>query len=168
MSDAHRKRARNALTRIFSRGLIGCVLLSQLAAAHEDHSSRHGGFVMMFLDLHFELVVPPEGGVALYYSDSMRMPMPAAVVSDVAIEIERADSGIESVLMRISDSGEAWEGDSNPVTQEDSIVRVAFLFQGEPFVLDIPYSVFPDPEEMDMEMDMDSEAELPCTDSCAG
>ncbi|MEQ8407859.1 MAG: hypothetical protein RKH07_06245 [Gammaproteobacteria bacterium] len=116
---------------------------ANLVTAHEDHGSRHGGFVMMFLELHFELVVPDEGGVQLYYSDAMRMELPAAVVSDVAIEIEREDYEIESVPMRISDSGDHWMGSSEPVDNPESIVRVAFLFQGEPFVLDIPAMVLP-------------------------
>ena len=98
---------------------------------------------MMFLELHFELVVPDEGGVQLYYSDAMRMELPAAVVSDVAIEIEREDYEIESVPMQISDSGDHWMGSSKPVVNPGSIVRVAFLFQGEPFVLDIPAMVLP-------------------------
>ena len=56
-----------------------------VSEAHEDHSSRHGGFVMMFLDLHLELVIPEEGGVEIFYSDDMRRDMPASVVSEVAV-----------------------------------------------------------------------------------
>ncbi len=122
---------------IFLGGLIN------ISSAHEDHGARHGGFVMMFLEMHFELVIPDDGGVHLYYSDTMRMELPAAVVSDVAVEIERSGHAIESVPMMISDSGDHWMGSSEPVVDPESIVRVAFLFQGEPFVLDIPAMVFP-------------------------
>lgn len=170
-----------------------CALLSvsSTTLAHEDHSSRHGGFVMMFLDLHFELVLPAEGGVSLYYSDSIRTPMPAAVVSDVAVEIERMGGSIESVFMQIGDSGEAWEGDSAPVLDAESIVRLAFLFQGEPFVLDIPASVYTnlgvpghqqpmdhmpmeegegeeDKEEMDMKKAMQLRAQLDASPATPG
>jgi hypothetical protein len=135
-------------------GRIGLALLATLAwhsvLAHEDHSSRHGGFVMMFLEMHFELVLPEEGGVQLYYSDATRIEMPASVVSSVAIEIERPGLPTESVAMSISDSGDYWHGDSAVVVDPDSIVRVAFLYQGEPFILDIPYSVFPPPMDQSM------------------
>lgn len=133
--------SKRALVNLVSAFTI--LVVTTFSNAHEDHGSRHGGFVMMFLELHFELVVPDEGGVQLYYSDAMRMELPAAVVSDVAIEIEREDYEIESVPMQISDSGDHWMGSSKPVVNPGSIVRVAFLFQGEPFVLDIPAMVLP-------------------------
>lgn len=142
------KPAPGALRRFVSKCQVALIIVTSLGAsslfAHEDHASRHGGFVMMFLEMHFEIVVPDEGGVQIYYSDPLRTPLPAAVVSDVAVEIERPGNTIESVFMTISDSGEAWEGESSPVENPETIVRVAFLFQGEPFVLDIPASVFPE------------------------
>ena len=54
--------------------------------------------------------------------------------------------------MSISDDGGHWGGDSSPIINPDSIVRLAFLFQGEPFVLDIPASVFPEPSNEHGEM----------------
>lgn len=110
---------------------------------HGNHDAKHGGFVMMYLEMHFELVLPEGGGIQLYYSDPMRMDLPAAVVSDVAVEIERGGNQIEPVTMQISDSGDHWTGTSSPVVSPETIVRVAFMFQGEPFVLDIPAAVFP-------------------------
>lgn len=174
-----------AMPRIVSKCQVALFLAACFGAvhiqAHEDHASRHGGFVMMFLEMHFEIVVPDEGGVQIYYSDPMRTPLPAAVVSDVAVEIERAGNNIESVFMRISDSGEAWEGESSPVEDPETIVRVAFLFQGEPFVLDIPAAVFPeetDANSMEMPMDDTSDemqhmnhgtmANHGCVSDCAG
>ncbi|GAB5498664.1 MAG: hypothetical protein PsegKO_09750 [Pseudohongiellaceae bacterium] len=159
------------------------VVAAASAMAHEDHGSRHGGFVMMFLEMHFEIVVPDQGGVEIYYSDPLRTPLPAAVVSDVAVEIERAGNNIESVYMAISDSGEAWQGESAPVEDPETIVRVAFLFQGEPFVLDIPAAVFPEEDAMnmpmhDMPMDDTTTGDMPmnhntmpqpgCENDCAG
>lgn len=138
--------------------LVACAAVGSINA-HEDHASRHGGFVMMFLEMHFEIVVPDAGGVQIYYSDPLRTPLPAAVVSDVAVEIERPGNSIESVFMTISDSGEAWEGESSPVENPETIVRVAFLFQGEPFVLDIPAAVFPEDNAMEMDMPQDGAAD---------
>jgi len=107
---------------------------------------------MMFLEMHFEIVAPDTGGVRIYYSNEMRIDMPASVVSDVAVEIERPGGIYESVTMSISDDGGHWGGDSSPIINPDSIVRLAFLFQGEPFVLDIPASVFPEPSNEHGEM----------------
>ena len=70
-----------------------------VSEAHEDHSSRHGGFVMMFLDLHLELVIPEEGGVEIFYSDDMRRDMPASVVSEVAVALHRPDGSQEPLEM---------------------------------------------------------------------
>ena len=110
---------------------------------HGNHDAKHGGFVMMYLEMHFELVLPEQGGIQLYDSDSLRNDLPAAVVADVSVEIERHGKDIEPVTMMISDSGDHWMGESTPVTSIDDIVRVAFLYQGEPFVLDIPAMVLP-------------------------
>lgn len=110
---------------------------------HGNHDAKHDGFVMMYLEMHFELVVPEQGGIQLYYSDALRNDLPAAVVADVSVEIERSGNNIEPVAMMISASGDHWMGESTPVTSIDDIVRVAFLFQGEPFVLDIPAMVLP-------------------------
>ncbi len=110
---------------------------------HGNHDAKHGGFVMMFLEMHFELVVREEGGVQLYYSDPMRVDLPASVVADVTVEIEREGSATEPVPMMISMAGDFWEGESQSLKSENDIVRVGFLFQGEPFVLDIPAMVLP-------------------------
>ena len=140
----------NSITKLSA--LILIFVIAQHSYAHEDHNSRYGGFVMMFLEMHFEIVAPETGGVRIYYSNEMRIDMPASVVSDVAVEIERSGGIYESVIMSISDDGGHWGGDSSPIINPDSIVRLAFLFQGEPFVLDIPASVFPEPSNEHGEM----------------
>src|SRR5688500_8299108 len=66
-------------------------------AAHGNHDPHHDGFVSMYLDLHIELVLPASGGVQLYYTDAARAELPAAVVSDVAVEIERKGAKPETV-----------------------------------------------------------------------
>ena len=140
----------NSITKLSA--LILIFVTAQLSSAHEDHNSRYGGFVMMFLEMHFEIVVPNSGGLKIYYSNEMRIEMPASVVSDVAVEIERPGGTFESVSMFISDDGGHWGGDSTPIIDPDSIIRLAFLFQGEPFVLDIPASVLPESSNEHSEM----------------
>ena len=107
---------------------------------HGDHDAAHGGFVMMYQDLHFEVTAVAGGGVQLYFTDAARSELPAATVSDVAVEIESAGKAIETVTMSISAGGDFWEGPSKPVTDPDAIVRVGFLYAGKPLVLDVPAS----------------------------
>ena len=114
-----------------------------VSEAHEDHSSRHGGFVMMFLDLHLELVIPEEGGVEIFYSDEMRRDMPASVVSEVVVAIHRTDGSQEPLEMNVSDQGDRWAGLCSPISDPMTIVRVEFFWRGQPVTLEVPVSVMP-------------------------
>lgn len=118
---------------------------------HGSHDASFGGLVMMYIDLHFEVVIPEDGGVQLYYSDAARSALPAAVVSDVQVEILRADEAPEVVAMAVSSAGDFWSGDSIAVTDPESIVRVAFVFQGEPLVFELPARLFPSFMQQKME-----------------
>ena len=170
---------------MLKKGLVSLILLLSFSSlAHEDHSSRHGGLVIMYSDLHFEIVAPDSGGVQVYFSDDIRRAQPAAVVSDVAVEIEGNGDGIESVFMRISDTGDYWEGDSSPITNEDALIRLAFISQQSPFVLEIPAAALPQfmpPMPMPMEEEpamestqdmhsghMQAESADPCQADCSG
>jgi hypothetical protein len=110
-------------------------------AAHGNHDPHHGGVVMMYgTDLHYELVVLPAGNVSIYFTDAQRGELPASVVSDVAIEIERPGSKPETVTMAIGATGECWEGRAAPVKEVDTTLHLAFVFQGEPVVMSFPAS----------------------------
>jgi hypothetical protein len=98
--------------------------------------------------MHFEVVVVEAGGIELYLSDAIRMQLPAVTVSEVVVEIERTDGSVEFVNMAMSASGDAWSGPSKPVTDADSTVRIGFLFNGEPFFIDIPAMAFPHLREL--------------------
>ena len=110
---------------------------------HGSHDASFGGLVMMYIDLHFEVVLGEEGGVSLYYSDASRAPLPAAVVSDVQVDILRDGVAMETLNMSASDAGDYWSGDSTVITEKETIVRVAFVFQGEPVVFELPARLFP-------------------------
>lgn len=107
---------------------------------HGDHDAQHGGFVMMYEDIHFEVALVPEGGVQVYYTDAARNELPAATVSDVVVEIERPGLATEYVTMAISAAGDAWEGASAAVSESEAVVRVGFLYEGAPLMLDVPAS----------------------------
>lgn len=118
-------------------------LLAQDDAPHGDHNPDHNGLVLMHLDLHFEVVTLSDGGIDLYFSSASRAPLPAAVVSDVMAEIERPGGSIQFVPMQISDTGDFWTGPSSPVMDPKTLVRVGFVFEAEPFFVDIPAAAFP-------------------------
>jgi len=112
------------------------------AAPHGDHNPHHGGAVLMLRDLHYEIVLDPTGRIAVYFSDAVRKDLPASVVSDVYIEIDRPRHRVERIEMAIDANGESWEGKSMPVKQDDAIVRIAFTFQGEATSVDLPYHLY--------------------------
>jgi hypothetical protein len=112
------------------------------AVPHGDHNPHHGGAVLMLRDLHYETVFEPTGRVVIYFSDAVRADLPASVVSGVYIEIDRPRHRTERVEMAIDSAGEAWEGKSMPVKQDDAIVRIAFTFQGEATSVDLPYHLY--------------------------
>ena len=112
--------------------------LAHNGVVHGDHDARHGGFVTMYGDLHCEVVVKPSGVVQLYLSDAQRADLPAAVISDVNVEIERKGAKPEAVRMALSAGGDYWEGKSRPVTPLGTTVRAAFVFQREPVVMTLP------------------------------
>lgn len=113
---------------------------AQSSEPHGDHNPHHGGFVLMYQDLHFEVVLIPEGGVGVWFTDAQRNELPATAVSDVVVEIEHAEGKTEYPSMRISDAGDYWLGESGSVGNPESVVRVGFLYEGEPWMLDLPAS----------------------------
>lgn len=121
-------------------GLHGPALFAHGDEPHGDHDARHGGFVMMYEDIHFEVAVLPAGGVQVYYTDAARSELPAAAVSDVVVEIERPGAATEYVTMAMSAAGDFWEGGSTPLAEPEAVVRVGFLYAGKPLMLDIPAS----------------------------
>ena len=112
------------------------------AMPHGDHNPHHGGAVLMLRDLHYEIAFEPTGRVAVYLSDAMRKDLPASIVSDVYIEIDRPRHRVERINLVIDATGDSWEGKAMPVKQDDAIVRVAFTFQGEATSVDLPYHLY--------------------------
>lgn len=112
------------------------------ATPHGDHSPHHGGAVLMLRDLHYEIVFEKAGRVSVYFTDAVRNDLPASVVSDVYLEIDRPTHRVERIEMAIDPTGERWEGKAMPVKQDDAIVRVAFTFQGEAESVDLPYHLY--------------------------
>jgi hypothetical protein len=123
---------------LVASGLCGSPALR--AQMHGDHNPHHGGIVLMYGgDLHYEVVLKPDGTVQLYLSDAMRTDLPAAMVSDVAVEVERAGQR-EAIDMKIDESGEYWHGKAKPVKEDGTVLHLAFVFREEAAVVEFPAS----------------------------
>lgn len=107
------------------------------SASHGDHNAHHGGAVDMWGILHYEVVLPPAGGVAVYFSDEMRSDLPASAVTRLRAEIVRPNQSIESVAMAINATGDRWQGRSRPVINPKSVIRLAFVHRGEQAMVEI-------------------------------
>jgi len=128
--------------------LVVAAAFSSAVSAHEgeehgNHDPKFNGLVMMYVDLHFEVVLGEKGGIRVYYSDAARAELPAAVVSDVRIDVLRKGAEPEAVAMSVSDAGDYWEGMGETVEDRETIVRIAFVFQNEPLVFELPAWMFP-------------------------
>lgn len=136
----------NSLVRSLAASMLILTLLQPgpvtAQAPHGDHNPDNNGFVLMHAELHFEVVVVETGGIELYFSSASRAPLPAAIVTDVVVEIERS-TGLEFVAMEIGAGGDSWSGSSSAVEDPETIVRVGFVFEGSPFFVDIPAAAFP-------------------------
>lgn len=134
----------NTVVRTLKMGLLSALCLALPAVhahngvVHGDHDAHHGGFVMMYRDLHCEVVLKATGQVQLYYTDAMRADLPASVVSQVAVEIERPGGKSESVPMALSAGGDFWEGKTKAPVAATAMLHVAFVFQTEPVVVNLP------------------------------
>jgi hypothetical protein len=138
---------------LFAGATLALALTGPIAPAHEghdhgkpahgDHEPHHGGYVAMYQDLHFEVVMPASGGVQLYFTDEARADLPAATVSDVAVEVERAGSKPEFVKMAIGANGDLWEGKVKALADARAVIRVAFLYKGAPAQFNISAANLP-------------------------
>lgn len=126
--------------------------LMALATAGQTHDGvnhtiqpRHGGAVQTYQSLHYEVVLVSAGGLRVYFSDAARQDLPASAVSRLGVEIQRPGQKAEVVRMAIDPTGEFWGGRSLPVKDPRSVVRLSFVSQGRPALIDLPGSFWPAP-----------------------
>jgi hypothetical protein len=111
------------------------------AVPHGDHNPHHGGVVMMKGDLHYEVVLDPNGHHRVYFTDAVREDLPASIASTVTITIHHDHDGDEAIPLQIDDAGESWVGSGRLVSHPDrTTARVSFTVAGEPYWIDIPFA----------------------------
>jgi hypothetical protein len=109
------------------------------AVPHGDHHPHFGGLVLMYGDLHFEVVLGRDGGERVYFSDATRNELPAATASDVAVTVTQKSGPPQTTALRIDESGESWIGRGRPVDDPAATARVAFTTKGKPYFIDVPF-----------------------------
>jgi hypothetical protein len=110
-----------------------------ITTPHGDHSPHHGGMVLMSGELHYEVVLDPNGRHSLWFSDAVREELPASVASKVSMVVTRPGAADETLALAIDDSGESWVASGRPLSGDDVMVKLAFVARGEPFEIEIPY-----------------------------
>jgi len=109
---------------------------------HGSHDPKHGGVVLMYSDLHYEVVLDLAGRHRIYFSDVARADLPAATASQVFITIRRPGEPDELLPLAIDEEGESWVAAGKPVRTGGASARVGLRVRGEPWWTDLPV---PDP-----------------------
>lgn len=110
--------------------------------AHSDHTPRFGGLVLMDGDLHFEVVAHASGQYRVYFSDAQRAPLPASSVTDAVVTVMRPEGDAEVVPLQRDATDASWIGEGRPVESDETIVRVGYVHQGQPYWIDLPFRGF--------------------------
>ena len=111
-----------------------------ITTPHGDHSPHHGGIVLMKGELHYEVVIDPNGRHAIWFSDAVREDLPASVASKVAMTVMRPNAPAEPLVLAIDESGESWITAGKPVAGNEVMVKVTFVARGLPFEIEVPYT----------------------------
>jgi len=112
-----------------------------ITAPHGDHTAHHGGLVLMNGEVHYEVVLDRAGKHRIWFSDSVREDLPASLASKVTMTVVRKGAADEVLSLGIDDSGESWLAAGRPVTAGDVTVKVTYLLRGEPFEIEIPFTL---------------------------
>jgi hypothetical protein len=111
-----------------------------ITTPHGDHSPHHGGIVLMKGEMHYEVVIDPNGRHAIWFSDAVREDLPASVAAKVEMTVMRPNAPPEPLALAIDESGESWITSGKPVSGSGVMVKVTFVARGEPLEIEVPYT----------------------------
>jgi hypothetical protein len=83
------------------------------------------------------VVFDGKGKHRVWFSDAVREDLPASVASNVVMTITPRMGAVETLALKIDDSGESWIGDGNPLASGD-MVRLTYSLRGVPLEIEIP------------------------------
>jgi len=112
-----------------------------ITTPHGDHSPHHGGMVLMNGEVHYEVVLDRSGQHRIWFSDAVREDLPASQAARVTMVVARKGAPDESLALAIDESGESWVATGRPVGPGDVTVTVSYVLRGEPFEIEIPFSL---------------------------
>ena len=91
-------------------------------------------------ELHYEVVIDPNGRHAVWFSDAVREDLPASVASKVTMIVTKPAASPEALTLAIDDSGESWVANGQPLAGGDVMVKLLLVTRGEPFEIEIPFT----------------------------
>jgi len=102
-------------------------------------------------NLHFEVILDPDGGHRVYLTDAVRNELPASAASEVTLTVLRpGEAAPEMLALEIDEFGESWRARGRPVVEEQSRTVVALVHQGERYEIELPFLSEPlDPKAPD-------------------
>jgi hypothetical protein len=121
--------------------VLGVMAACSSPVAHADHAPRHGGVVMMYGDLHYEVVLSPQGRHLVYLSDAFRRDLPPTAVSNLVLAVDRGAGFKEVIDGVISTDGRYWTANGSRVSEVNAVARVAFTAAGKRYWIDIPFGL---------------------------
>ena len=107
------------------------------AQPHTDHNPHHRGVLTMHGNIHHEAVIEQSGRVTVHFTDAYRRSISPSVVSEMEV-ILNPDEPNEEVLKLQPDSTDSyWLGRGKPVNGAGVVVQVAYVFEDEPYAIEI-------------------------------
>jgi hypothetical protein len=106
---------------------------------HGDHSPHRGGMVLMNGDVHYEVVLDPSGRHEVWFTDAVRVDLPAAVASNVRMRVSRPGAEVETLALAIDEAGESWVARGLPIAGEGVIVALTYDLKGAPLEIELPF-----------------------------
>ena len=114
---------------------------SGITEPHGDHRPAHGGIVLMSGDLHYEVVFDRQGRHRVWFTDEVRMELPASVASQVRMIVARPGAPPEQLDLAIDETGESWVANGTAVEGENVTVTVSYTVQGTPYEIELPFFI---------------------------
>ena len=120
-----------------------------LTVPHGDHTPHKGGTVMMYGDLHYEVILDRLGKYELWLSDELRTELPASNVEAVTFTVRTAsgDGEFEVIALERDEEDTKWF----EINDSQTIARIGFEYDTERYWIDLmfPQAQFGTPAETD-------------------
>ncbi len=112
-----------------------------LTVPHGDHTPHKGGTVMMYGDLHYEVILDRSGRYELWLSDELRTELSATEVDGVIFTVRPADGEGETEVIALEPDAEStgWFGQGLPIDNSQTIARIGFEYSEERYWIDLMF-----------------------------